>query len=246
MITAIIQARLSSTRLPKKILYKIDDKNILQHLFSQLSYSTQIENKIIATTNEKIDNKIEEIAESLNIPCFRGNSLNVLDRYYNCAKLFNLDTIVRISGDAPLIDPAIVDRTIEYYKKNDFDYVSNFFKRTFPIGTEIEIFSFKTLETCWKNAQKPYEKEHVTPFIYEHPELFNIGYIENSENLSHLHWTVDTIEDFNLVKSISQKIKNRPILMNQILDLLQNEPDLVKINESIDPFVGFKKSKMGH
>ena len=182
MITAIIQARLSSTRLPKKILYKIDDKNILQHLFSQLSYSTQIENKIIATTNEKIDNKIEEIAESLNIPCFRGNSLNVLDRYYNCAKLFNLDTIVRISGDAPLIDPAIVDRTIEYYKKNDFDYVSNFFKRTFPIGTEIEIFSFKTLETCWKNAQKSYEKEHVTPFIYEHPELFNIGLIEHHKN----------------------------------------------------------------
>ncbi len=244
MITAIIQARLSSTRLPKKILYKIDDKNILQHLFSQLSYSTQIENKIIATTNEKIDNKIEEIAESLNIPCFRGNSLNVLDRYYNCAKLFNLDTIVRISGDAPLIDPAIVDRTIEYYKKNDFDYVSNFFKRTFPIGTEIEIFSFKTLETCWKNAQKSYEKEHVTPFIYEHPELFNIGFIEHHKNLSHLHWTVDRIEDFNFVELILQKIKERPVLMNDILNLLKLEPDLLKINETIDPFESFKKSKM--
>lgn len=246
MITAIIQARLSSKRLPKKLIMKIAQKTLLENLFSQLSYSQQIEKKIIATTTDPIDDEIEKIANSINLRCFRGNPQNVLDRYYKCAKLFDSKTIVRISGDAPLIDPKIVDKTIEYYKKNNFDYVSNFFRRTFPIGTEVEIFSFKTLEKCWKNAQKPYEKEHVTPFIYEHPELFNIGYIENSENLSHLHWTVDTIEDFNLVKSISQKIKNRPILMNQILDLLQNEPDLVKINESIDPFVGFKKSKMGH
>ena len=246
MITAIIQARLNSSRLKEKILLKIEDKTLLEHLFSQLSHSTQIDKKIIATTIDKMDDEIETLTKLQNITCFRGNHLNVLDRYYQCAKLFNLETIVRISGDAPLIDPTIVDKTIEYYKKNTFDYVSNFFHRSYPVGTEVEIFSFKTLEKCWKNAQKPYEKEHVTPFIYEHPELFNIGYIENSENLSHLHWTVDTIEDFNLVKSISQKIKNRPILMNQILDLLQNEPDLVKINESIDPFVGFKKSKMGH
>jgi len=244
MITAIIQARLSSQRLPKKLIMKINQKTLLENLFSQLSYSKQIEKRIIATTSDTIDDEIEHIANSLNISCFRGNSLNVLDRYYNCAKLFGLETIVRISGDAPLIDPEIVDRTIEYYKKNNFDYVSNFVKRTFPIGTEVEIFSFETLEKCWSNAKKPYEKEHVTPFIYENPDLFNIGSIQNIENSSHLHWTVDTIEDFTFVESISKKIKNRPILMNHILDLLQNEPDLVKINQSVDPFAGFKKSKM--
>ena len=244
MITAIIQIRLNSSRLKRKALLKIQNLTLIEHLFSQLSYSTQIDKKIIATTTESIDNDIEKLANNIGVECFRGNSLNVLDRYYNCAKSFDIDTIVRISGDAPLIDPVIVDKTIEYYKKNNFDYVSNFFRRTFPIGTEIEIFSFKTLEKCWKTAQQSYEKEHVTPFIYEHPELFNIGFIEHSENLSNLHWTVDRIEDFNFVEIILQKIKERPVSMNQIINLLKLEPDLLKINGSVDPLESFKKSKM--
>tara|TARA_B100001013_G_scaffold88052_1_gene48721 strand:- start:172 stop:903 length:732 start_codon:yes stop_codon:yes gene_type:complete len=238
MITAIIQARLNSSRLNKKILLKIENKNLLEHLFSQLSYSTHIDKKIIATTINKIDDEIENFAKLQNITFFRGNPLDVLDRYYRCAKFFNLETIVRISGDAPLIDPSIVDKTIEYYKKNNFDYVSNFFNRSYPIGTEIEIFSFKTLEKCWMNAKKSSEKEHVTPFIYNHPELFKIGHIEYKKNISHLHWTVDQIEDFKFVELIFKKIKNRPILMDDILELLENEPELLEINKNIDPFEG--------
>ena len=238
MITAIIQARLNSNRLNKKILLKIENKNLLEHLFSQLSHSTQIDKKIIATTINKIDDEIENFAKLQNITFFRGNPLDVLDRYYRCAKFFNLETIVRISGDAPLIDPSIVDKTIEYYKKNNFDYVSNFFNRSYPIGTEIEIFSFKTLEKCWMNAKKSSEKEHVTPFIYNHPELFKIGHIEYKKNISHLHWTVDQIEDFKLVELIFKKIKKRPILMDDILELLENEPELLEINKNIDPFEG--------
>mgnify|MGYP003949999431 CR=1 FL=1 len=238
MITAIIQARLNSSRLNKKILLKIENKNLLEHLFSQLSHSTQIDKKIIATTINKIDDEIENFAKLQNITFFRGNPLNVLDRYYRCAKFFNLETIVRISSDAPLIDPSIVDKTIEYYKKNNFDYVSNFFNRSYPIGTEIEIFSFKTLEKCWMNAKKSSEKEHVTPFIYNHPELFKIGHIEYKKDISHLHWTVDQIEDFKLVELIFKKIKKRPILMDDILELLENEPELLEINKNIDPFEG--------
>ena len=238
MITAIIQARLNSSRLNKKILLKIENKNLLEHLFSQLSHSTQIDKKIIATTINKIDDEIENFAKLQNITFFRGNPLDVLDRYYRCAKFFNLETIVRISGDAPLIDPSIVDKTIEYYKKNNFDYVSNFFNRSYPIGTEIEIFSFKTLEKCWMNAKKSSEKEHVTPFIYNNPELFKIGHIEYKKNISHLHWTVDQIEDFKFVELIFKKIKKRPILMDNILELLENEPELLEINKNIDPFEG--------
>jgi spore coat polysaccharide biosynthesis protein SpsF (cytidylyltransferase family) len=238
MITAIIQARLNSNRLNKKILLKIENKNLLEHLFSQLSHSTQIDKKIIATTINKIDDEIENFAKLQNITFFRGNPLDVLDRYYQCAKFFSLETIVRISGDAPLIDPSIVDKTIEYYKKNNFDYVSNFFNRSYPIGTEIEIFSFKTLEKCWMNAKKSSEKEHVTPFIYNHPELFKIGHIEYKKNISHLHWTVDQIEDFKFVELIFKKIKKRPILMDDILELLENEPELLEINKNIDPFEG--------
>ncbi|SVD46908.1 uncharacterized protein METZ01_LOCUS399762, partial [marine metagenome] len=232
MITAIIQARLNSSRLNKKILLKIENKNLLEHLFSQLSYSTHIDKKIIATTINKIDDEIENFAKLQNITFFRGNPLDVLDRYYRCAKFFNLETIVRISGDAPLIDPSIVDKTIEYYKKNNFDYVSNFFNRSYPIGTEIEIFSFKTLEKCWMNAKKSSEKEHVTPFIYNNPELFKIGHIEYKKNISHLHWTVDQIEDFKFVELIFKKIKKRPILMDNILELLENEPELLEINKN--------------
>ena len=220
------------------ILLKIENKNLLEHLFSQLSYSTHIDKKIIATTINKIDDEIENFAKLQNITFFRGNPLDVLDRYYRCAKFFNLETIVRISGDAPLIDPSIVDKTIEYYKKNNFDYVSNFFNRSYPIGTEIEIFSFKTLEKCWMNAKKSSEKEHVTPFIYNNPELFKIGHIEYKKNISHLHWTVDQIEDFKLVELIFKKIKKRPILMDDILELLENEPELLEINKNIDPFEG--------
>ena len=119
-----------------------------------------------------------------------------------------------------------------------FDYVSNFFNRSYPTGTEIEIFSFKTLEKCWMNAKKSSEKEHVTPFIYNHPELFKIGHIEYKKNISHLHWTVDQIEDFKFVELIFKKIKKRPILMDDILELLENEPELLEINKNIDPFEG--------
>ena len=242
MIAAIIQARLSSIRLPSKLLLEIQNVNLLEHLCLQLSFSKKIDKKIIATTNEKIDDKIVDISNNLNIKCFRGNSLNVLDRYFQCAKFFDLETIVRISGDAPIIDPQIVDTTIQYYMQNDFEYVNNFFERTYPIGTEVEVFSFDVSEKCWKDARKSSEKEHVTPYIYNNPKKFDIGYVKNSENLSNLHWTVDRIEDFEFVKSIIERIDKRPILMKNILEVLKNEPDLLKINSHIDPFEGYKKS----
>ncbi len=242
MIAAIIQARLNSSRLKGKTLLKIQDKNLLQHLFSQLSYSTQIDRKIIATTIDKMDNEIEEFAKSENITCFRGDSLDVLDRYYQCAKFFNLETIVRISGDAPLIDPSIVDKTIQLFKKSDFEYVNNFNKNRFPVGTEVEVFSFSTLEKVWLNATKHSEREHVTSYIYNNPEKFSIGYLENTTNNSNLHWSVDRIEDLEFVGQIFKNIKKRPILLDDILKLLKEKPFLLDINKNIDPHEGYKKS----
>ena len=242
MITAIIQARLNSSRLKRKILLKIQDKNLLQHLFSQLSYSRQIDKKIIATTIDKMDNEIEEFAKSENITCFRGNSFDVLDRYYQCAKFFHLETIVRISGDAPLIDPSIVDKTIQLFKKSDFEYVNNFSKNRFPIGTEVEVFSFSTLEKVWLNATKHSEREHVTSYIYNNPEKFSIGHLENTTNNSNLHWSVDRIEYLEFVKEIYKNIKKRPILLDDILKLLKKKPFLLDSNKNIDPHEGYKKS----
>lgn len=179
----------------------------------------------------------------MNADYFRGNQFDVLDRYYQCAKYYGIENIVRISGDAPLIDPRIVDKVIDYYKNSQFDYVNNFnYKNRYPVGTEVEIFSFKTLETAWKKAKKPSEREHVTPYIYSNPNEFSISHLEYGYDLSNLHWTVDRLEDLEFVRTIYKKIDKRPILLEDILKLLEKEPALLVINKKIDPHQGYKKS----
>lgn len=240
--TAIIQARTGSNRLPNKVLMKINGITLIEFLLDQLSHSKLLNNKIIATTTEKTDDRLVMIAKSLGINYFRGSQLDVLDRYYKCAKSFSINHIVRISGDAPLIDPQIVDMTIQLYQKSNFDYVNNFNKHRFPIGTEVEVFSFSTLEKAWRNANKPSEREHVTPYIYNNLDKFSIGHLENTSDLSKLHWTVDRIEDLEFVKTIYQNINKRPILLDDILKLLDEQPSLLDINKNIDPQEGYKKS----
>lgn len=240
---AIIQARTSSTRLAQKILMKINGYSLLESLLNQISYSKLLTKKIVATTNEQSDDVLIDLLKTLNVDYFRGDQFDVLDRYYQCAKYYDIDNIVRISGDAPLIDPRIVDKVIDYYKNSHFDYVNNFnYKNRYPIGTETEIFSFKTLETAWKKAKKPSEREHVTPYIYNNPNEFSIGNLEYDHNLSDLHWTVDRLEDLEFVRIIYKKIDKRPILLDDILKLLEKEPALLVINKKIDPHQGYKKS----
>ena len=232
MIGCIVQARIGSSRLPGKTLMKIDDKNtILDFVINQLSYSKLIDKIVIATTNLQEDDVIKNFVTTMNVDVFRGSSNDVLDRYYQCAKEFSIDTIVRITADNPLIDPTIVDDLIKKFTSNSYDSLTNAYVRTFPYGTEVEIFSFKALEKAWKNATKPSEREHVTPYFYNNPQSFKIHFEENSKNISNLRWTVDRENDFLLVKSIVSKIKKRPILMTDILDLFSKEPKLFEINE---------------
>ena len=196
----------------------------------------------MATTDLKDDDKIEEFANSLKIECFRGSSKDVLDRYYQCAKKFNFSTIVRITADCPLIDPTIVDLVIDKFKEGTYDYGTNSLIRTYPYGTEVEIFSFNTLKSAWHNSKKPSEREHVTPFIYNNKEKFVIFNIEYPSNISHLSWTVDRINDLKLVQKIVAMIKRRPILLENILTLLKKEPQLVDINKDRIPNEGYLKS----
>ena len=178
----------------------------------------------------------------MNLKHFRGEVDNVLDRYYQCAKNFSISTIVRISADDPLIDPTIVDRVIEKFYSNSYDYVSNTNPRTFPQGNEIEVFSFETLEFAWKNAKKISEKEHVTPYIYNNKEKFRMANVENSKNLSSLRWTVDTQNDLDFVRLIISKIQKTPPLMTDIQDVLSKEPHLLDINKDHIIDEGYKKS----
>lgn len=232
MIGCIIQARMGSTRLPGKVLKNLDsDKTVLDYVIQQLRNSKLIDKLVIATTDLEEDEVITKHARVIGIEYFRGSSLNVLDRFYNCAKKFSFSTIVRITADCPLIDPQIVDLVIEKFKEQSYDYGTNCFPRTFPYGTEVEVFSFNALERMWKNATMPYEKEHVTPYIKEHNEEFRIFNIKNKKDFSNYRYVIDVINDLQLVRKIVSNIKKKPILMNDIVDLLSNNSKLMDVNK---------------
>jgi spore coat polysaccharide biosynthesis protein SpsF len=218
LVDCIVQARMGSTRLPGKVLMNLNNETLLSSLFEQLKFSKSLNRKIIATTTNQEDAVIVDFAKSQSIEIFRGSSSDVLDRYYQCAKSFSLKHIVRITADNPLIDPMIIDKVIDVYKNEKYDYVNNFTNRTFPYGTEVEVFSFETLEKTWKEAKAVYDREHVTPYIYNNPTLFLQKCVESSHNYSNFRWTVDTVDDLNYVRTIS-KTKKHPILMGDIITL---------------------------
>ena len=236
----IVQARTGSSRLPAKVMMKADDESLMiDYVINQLKHSKLHDEIVVATTNLKQDDVIFDYVTNRNILCFRGDEKNVLERHYQCAKKYAFSTIVRIPSDKPLIDPTIVDSVIERFQSNSYDYISNFFIDandndkfipSYPSGTEVEIFSFAALEVAWKNATSEDEKEHVTPYIYSHLEKFNIFTIKSEKNLSQFRWALDYENDLKLIRIIISKIQKRPILMNDILELFEQEPDLTKIN----------------
>ena len=234
MIGCIAQARMGSSRLPDKTLMKLDKKNtVLDFVINQLLHSKAIDKIVIATTNLKEDDVIENLVKNLKVDCFRGNPNDVLDRYYQCAKKYSFKTIVRITCDCPLIDPNIVDLVVDKYKNQKCDFATNTIYRTFPYGTEVEVFSFETLEKTWKNAKMPSEREHVTPFIRDPQNGFKLTNTEYQKDLSHLRYTVDRVEDLKLVKEIVKNILTRPILIQNILDLYKNKPEIFEVNKNV-------------
>lgn len=239
----IIQARMGSTRLPGKVMRKVDEQNPLMfYVLSQIKYCKKLKKIIVATTTKSEDDQIIEFLKKNNVNYFRGSSDDVLDRYYQCAKKFKLSIIIRITCDNPLIDPTILDEMIPKFDSEKYDYMTNSMPRTFPSGNEIEIFSFSALKKAWIEAKKHSEREHVTPYFYNNLDKFRIFIIKNSEDLSKFRWTVDHENDLVLVKKIISKIKKRPILMNDILNLMKNEPSLFTINENNIINEGYIKS----
>ena len=221
----------------------IDDKNpILYYVIKQLEHSKLIDKLVVATSTLPEDDIIDNYVKKIGIECFRGSEKDVLDRHYQCAKKFSFSEIVRITSDNPLIDPNIIDSVIKKFLLSKCDYATNTLPRTFPYGTELEVFSFSALENAWKNAKLPSEREHVTPYIRKNKKKFRIENMTHSKDLSNFIWTVDRIEDLRLIQKIVSKIKNRPILLQDILQLFQNEPDLRKINMESKPEEGYLKS----
>lgn len=236
-IVAIIQARMGSTRLPGKVMKNILGKEVILHDIDRIKQIKNLDKIVIATTTKKDDDIIVETIKNYNsgIGIFRGSEDDVLDRYYKATKEFNSEVVVRITSDCPLIDPIVSDKIIETFLNNNCDYCSNGLKRSYPRGLDTEVFSFEALEKTWKEAERYYQREHVTPYIYEHPEKFKLLNVSNDKDLSHLRWTLDTIEDFNFINEIYKKLYNGKNIfyMEDILKVLEKEPKLIEINKDI-------------
>ena len=243
MIGCIIQARMCSTRLKGKVLHKINsEETILSFLLKQITNCKSLKTVVVATTELDEDDVIVDFLKSYDVEIFRGNSENVLDRFYHCAKKFKFSTIVRLTADNPLIDPQIINDSIQKYSNSDCDYLTNSIDRTFPNGTEVEIFSFNALETEWKFAKKKSEREHVTPYFYNNPNKFKIHHFKQKQDQSKFRYSIDRKEDYLLVLKILSKINTRPIKTSDIIELLTNYPEIKKLNSHIIPNEGYVKS----
>lgn len=243
-VTAIIQARMTSTRLPGKVMKKVLGRPLLSYLIERVRCCKGIKDIIFATTLNPEDDSIATFGSNEGVNVFRGSENNVLERFYEAATMFDARHIMRVTADCPLIDPDILYMLIEYYFAESFNYVSNCVHPTLPDGLDAEIFNFETLDYSYKHALLPSELEHVTPYIRSHPEIFKIGNWTYHEDLSQLRWTVDEPEDFEFVRQVIEALYpvNRDFRMNDVLELVQQRPDLARINTHITRNEGLLKS----
>jgi spore coat polysaccharide biosynthesis protein SpsF len=243
-LVAIIQARMTSSRLPGKVLKLILGKPMLLHQIERLQHSQMIDKLIVAISIEESDDGIEQMCLDNNIEVFRGDLDNVLDRFYQCAKPHHPEHIVRLTGDCPLADWEVVDQIIQYHLDGGHDYTSNCVPPTYPDGLDVEVMKFLALREAWECAKLPSELEHVTPYIRNNPELFSTCNFEFEIDLSAYRWTVDEPNDFEFVKEIYAELylTNQQFKMKDILDLLEEFPHLKEINHHIVRNEGALKS----
>ncbi len=234
----ITQARMNSTRFPGKVLKYVLEKPLLEYHIERLKKVKRVRKLIVATTANKDDDPIALLCQKLDVDFFRGSENDVLDRFYNVGLLFGADAIVRATSDCPLIDPQVIDNTVEYYLDNNsrYDYVSNCLKRTYPRGMDIEVFSFNSLKEAFLEATKQPDREHVTSFIYMQAERYRLSNFEYKQNLSHHRWTVDTPDDFALIRKIIEHLypSNPQFTLEDCLELLKKYPEWIKLNCHIE------------
>lgn len=246
MIAAIIQARMSSTRLPEKIMLKACDKTMLEHMVYRISHSKKIDKILIATTTNPKDDVIQNFCIEKKIDYFRGSENDVLSRYKHACDYVNADIVVRICSDEPLIDPKVIDDVISVYQKNDYDYVNNLvpFPRTYPDGMSVEVFSSAILNESFLEAKKPSEREHVTFFMWKQPERYKIYKLDYKKDLSKFRLNLDYQEDYQLIKSVFERLykKNPLFSMEDITNWLKKHPDVFELNSKIKSQQGWLKS----
>jgi spore coat polysaccharide biosynthesis protein SpsF len=201
---AILQARMSSTRLPGKVMAPVLDEPMIGRQLERLSRAARLQRIVVATSQDPSDDPLAAYCEGLGYPVFRGSLDDVLGRFMGALDAFSeADTVVRLTADCPLADPAVIDATIARHEETGADYTSNTpAVRTFPHGLDTEVMGRSALEAAWREAKDPYEREHVTPFIYRRPERFRIASLSRAPSLAHLRWTVDVPEDLAFVREV--------------------------------------------
>lgn len=236
-IVAIIQARLTSSRLPNKILHNLNDKPLLWHVVERVKQAKMIDSIVLAIPDSSSNNDLEMFVRRFDWNVFRGSENDVLSRYYHAATQFKADIVVRITSDCPLVDPKIIDETIKCNIRDGNDYTATGIEGGFPRGLDIEVFNFKSLEMAYRKAVDKAEREHVTLFIYQNPKLFKSHFIEASGTLRRpdIRLTVDTEDDLRLIREIYSRLKSceNNFSTEDVLALIDNNPHLQSINKHI-------------
>ena len=233
-VVAIIQARMGSSRLPGKVLKDLAGETMLARVISRLRATNLINEVLVATTNLPVDNAIVAESGRCGVRVARGDQDDVLDRYFQAAHLAEADVVVRITSDCPLIDPEVTDKTILAFLEDKPDYASNTIVRTYPRGLDTEVISLKALTRAWEEARKPHEREHVTPYLLEHPSEFVLLSVTGDVDYSGFRWTVDTPEDLEFVQAVYFRLGGRTeFSWRGVLDLLNRAPELLELNRSV-------------
>ncbi|MBS7564928.1 glycosyltransferase family protein [Mucilaginibacter sp. Bleaf8] len=236
-VVIVVQARMASTRLPGKVMLPVLGKSLLALMAERLAALTHPVTIVIATSVNAEDDVIAQEAEALNIPCYRGSQNNLLDRHYQAARLYDADVVLKIPSDCPLIDPRIIDHMLHFFFLNEgkYDYVSNLHPATYPDGNDVEIMTVPCLKLAWKEAMRPMEMEHTTPFIWENPHLFRIGNVKWETGLDYSmshRFTIDYQKDYEFIKQVYEALypQNPNFSCTDILSLLEQRPDIYEIN----------------
>jgi len=228
-IIAIVQARMSSTRLPGKVLKTLLSKPVLKHVIDRILDSKYINQVVVVTTNDPDDDKLVEWCKKNNLECFRGDREDVLKRFYECSKKYKADNIVRITSDNPLVDPEIIDKTIDLFYKENADYCANNIIKTFPHGFDVEVVTFKSLKESHINAKKDFEREHVTQFIRYRPNEFKLCNLSSNKDCHKIRLTLDNETDFQLIELVMLLLGENANLF-ALQSLFSKFPSLTKIN----------------
>jgi spore coat polysaccharide biosynthesis protein SpsF (cytidylyltransferase family) len=236
-IVAIIQARIGATRLPEKILKDVSGKPMLWHVIKRLKFSQMIDDIVLAIPTSDQNDSLEDFAKELKLHCFRGSETDVLSRYYGAAVKYGGDVIVRVTADCPLIDPRVTDWVIDAHLNSGADYTTNDVEYGFPRGLDTEALNFDTLARAYGDAKLDYEREHVTTYIYQHPDLFKLNFVEAKGKLRRpdLRLTVDTEEDLEFIREIFKQLyrDDQTFYTEDVIEFLDQHPELIAINAHV-------------